>query len=49
MSHQPLIGITRCSKMDDYVTSIEQTGARVRVLEVSDSPRTLVRGSTASS
>jgi putative glutamine amidotransferase len=43
MSRQPVIGITRCSKMDDYVTSVEQTGARVRVLEVSDSPRTLVR------
>lgn len=34
----PLIGITRCSKLDDYVASVEQTGARVRVLEVSDSP-----------
>src|SRR5687768_5295442 len=35
----PLIGITRCSKLDDYVASVEQTGARVRVLEVSDSPK----------
>jgi putative glutamine amidotransferase len=35
----PLIGITRCSKLEDYVASIEQTGARVRVLEVSESPR----------
>ena len=35
----PLIGITRCSKLDDYVASVEKTGARVRVLEVSDSPR----------
>jgi putative glutamine amidotransferase len=40
--HPPLIGITRCSKLDDYVASVEQTGAKVRVLEVSDSPRTLV-------
>jgi putative glutamine amidotransferase len=35
----PLIGITRCSKLADYVASVEQTGARVRVLEVSDSPK----------
>ena len=35
----PVIGITRCSKLNDYVASVEQTGARVRVLEVSDSPR----------
>jgi putative glutamine amidotransferase len=36
---QPIIGITRCSKVDDYVASIEQAGARARVLEISDSPR----------
>ena len=36
---KPVIGITRCSKLDDYVASVEQTGARVRVLEVSDSPK----------
>ena len=35
----PVIGITRCSKLDDYVSSVEQAGARVRVLEVSDSPK----------
>jgi putative glutamine amidotransferase len=39
----PIIGITRCSKLEDYVASIEQTGARVRVLEVSESPRTVLR------
>ena len=38
----PIIGITRCSKLSDYVASIEQTGAQVRVLEVSESPRALV-------
>ncbi len=38
----PIIGITRCSKLDDYVASVEQTGATVRVLEVSESPRALV-------
>jgi putative glutamine amidotransferase len=39
---QPIIGITRCSRIDDYVASVEQTGASVRVLEVSDSPRSLI-------
>ena len=38
----PIIGITRCSRLDDYVASVEQAGAKVRVLEVSDSPRALV-------
>lgn len=38
----PTIGITRCSKLDDYVTSVERAGGRVRVLEVSDSPRKIV-------
>jgi putative glutamine amidotransferase len=36
---QPTIGVTRCSKVEDYVSSIEQSGARARVLEVSESPR----------
>jgi putative glutamine amidotransferase len=34
-----VIGITRCSKLDDYIASVEQVGARARVLEVSESPR----------
>jgi putative glutamine amidotransferase len=33
------IGITRCSRIDDYVSSVEKAGARARVLEVSESPR----------
>jgi putative glutamine amidotransferase len=37
-----IIGITRCSKLEDYVASVEQTGARVRVLEVSESPRAVL-------
>jgi len=36
---KPVIGITRCSSIDDYVASVEQSGARARILEVSDSPR----------
>ena len=34
-----IIGVTRCSTLDDYVASIEQTGAKPRVLEVTESPR----------
>jgi putative glutamine amidotransferase len=38
----PVIGVTRCSRLDDYLASVEQAGARARVLEVSESPRALV-------
>ena len=38
----PVIGITRCSRLDDYIASVEQSGARARVLEVSESPRALI-------
>ncbi len=34
---KPIIGISRCSRLDDYVASIEQAGGRPRVLEVSES------------
>lgn len=39
---RPTIGVTRCSRLDDYVASVEQAGGRARVLEVSESPRKLV-------
>jgi putative glutamine amidotransferase len=39
---KPTIGVTRCSRLDDYVASIEQAGGRARVLEVSESPRKLL-------
>jgi putative glutamine amidotransferase len=39
---KPTIGITRCSKIDDYVASVEQAGGRARILEISQSPRALV-------
>jgi putative glutamine amidotransferase len=42
MVGHPTIGITRCSRLDDYVASVEQAGARARVLEVSESPRKLL-------
>ena len=38
----PVIGVTRCSRLDDYVASVEQAGASARVLEVSESPRALL-------
>ena len=40
--NRPVIGITRCSRLDDYVASVEQAGGRPRVLEVSESPRKVV-------
>ena len=36
---KPTIGITRCSRLDDYIASVEQAGGRARVLETSESPR----------
>lgn len=42
MDKIPVIGVTRCSRLDDYIASVEQSGARARVLEVSESPRTLL-------
>lgn len=38
----PIIGVTRCSKLDDYVAAVEKTGAAARVLEVSESPRAVL-------
>ncbi len=35
----PVIGVTRCSRLEDYISSVERSGARARVLEVSESPR----------
>jgi len=39
----PVIGVTRCSRLDDYIASIERSGAQPRVLDVSESPRTLLQ------
>jgi putative glutamine amidotransferase len=40
MTDRPaIIGVTRCSRLDDYLASVEQVGARARVLEVTESPR----------
>jgi putative glutamine amidotransferase len=42
MERKPVIGITRCSRLDDYVSSVETSGGRVRILEVNESPRQLL-------
>jgi putative glutamine amidotransferase len=42
MSNPPVLGITRCSRLDDYIASVEQSGGRARVLEVGESPRSLI-------
>jgi putative glutamine amidotransferase len=39
---KPVIGITRCSRLDDYVASVEGAGGRARVLEIGESPRALI-------
>jgi putative glutamine amidotransferase len=43
MARKPVIGVTRCSRLDDYIASVEQSGGQPRVLEVSDSPRMLIQ------
>ena len=43
MDNLPVIGVTRCSRLDDYIASVERSGARARVLEVSESPRALLQ------
>ena len=35
---KPVIGITRCSSLEDYVTSVEQAGGSARVLDVDERP-----------
>ncbi len=42
MERTPIIGVTRCSRLDDYIASVEQSGGQARILDVSDSPRQVV-------
>ena len=42
MSKPPVLGVTRCSRMDDYIASVERSGGRARVLEVTESPRAVI-------
>ena len=36
---KPIIGITRCSKLDDYIESVKRAGGEPLVLEPGDDPR----------
>jgi putative glutamine amidotransferase len=38
----PIIGVTWCSRLDDYVASVEASGGKARVLEIGESPRALL-------
>ena len=42
-SRRPIIGVTRCSRLDDYLASVETSGGTPRVLEVSESPRSILQ------
>ena len=39
---KPVIGITRCSDLDGYISSVEASGGRPRILEVSESPKKIL-------
>ena len=38
----PIVGVTWCSRLDDYVASVERSGGKARVLEFSESPRAVI-------
>src|SRR4051812_35107249 len=38
----PIIGVSRCSRLDDYIASLQAAGATARILEVTESPRSVV-------
>jgi putative glutamine amidotransferase len=42
-SRPPVIGVTRCSRLDDYLASIETSGGTARVLDVSESARAILK------
>lgn len=42
MRQKPIIGITRCSKLADYVSSVEQAGGAARVLDFDEDPGRVV-------
>jgi putative glutamine amidotransferase len=43
MTMDVVIGVTRCSRLDDYVSAVGQAGGGVRVLEVTDRPAEVLR------
>jgi putative glutamine amidotransferase len=42
-SVHPVIGVTRCSRLDDYIASVERAGGSARILEVTESPQAVLR------
>jgi putative glutamine amidotransferase len=42
MAEKPIIGITRCSKLPDYVASVEQAGGQPRVLDVDEAAAAVI-------
>jgi putative glutamine amidotransferase len=42
VNRKPVIGVTRCSRLDDYIASIEQAGGSARILEVAESPKSVL-------
>jgi putative glutamine amidotransferase len=38
----PVVGVTWCSRLDDYVAAVERSGGKARVLEFSESPRAVI-------
>ena len=43
MSSRPVIGITPCTRIDDYVESVKRAGGEPRVLSNSDDPERVLR------
>jgi putative glutamine amidotransferase len=39
---RPVIGVTSCGKLEDYLKSVERAGGQPRVLEVGQSPRDVI-------
>jgi putative glutamine amidotransferase len=42
IDRKPVIGVTSCGKLEDYVKAVEQAGGQPRVLEVGQSPRDIL-------
>ncbi len=40
---RPVIGVTSCGRLDDYLRAVERAGGRARVLQVSESPRAVIQ------
>lgn len=44
MRKAPIVGVTRCSRMDDYVESVEAAGGVVRIVDTADLPEAVLEG-----